>query len=125
MTTHRKIIFILLMLSIASGLVDGYYAHLARITPGPANLLFAFLFTAAAFAWYYFDAKARSYHRRKLLDIAVIVLNIIAIPYYLIRSREKGHRLKSVALFFLLFIFLLGLSNLFANIFLRVLQLRQ
>jgi hypothetical protein len=48
------------------------------------------------FWWYWADSTLRSYRRSPLLNVAVIAVAFAAVPYYLLRSREKGQRLKAV-----------------------------
>lgn len=89
-----------------SGAFDGY--HLARneVAPAPLNLALTFMLGGVSFAWYYFDAAQISYRRSKFLNVAVIFFAPIAIPFYLIRSRPRGSRLKAFCLFLGVFVLL-------------------
>jgi hypothetical protein len=103
-----RLVLVLLFIGVAvSGAFDGY--HLARneATPAPLNLALTFMLGAISFAWYYFDAAQIPYRRPKLLDVAVIFLAPIAVPFYLIRSRPSGSRLKAVGLFLGVFVLLI------------------
>ena len=42
------------------------------------------------------DSTLRSYERSALLNIGVVAVAVIALPYYIIRSREKGQKGKDV-----------------------------
>ena len=98
MNQRRAILFVLFVLALLSGAIDGYRAINARPTSSPLDLIWAFAFGGASFAWYYFDALQVRFKRSKLLDVLVIALAFLAIPYYLFRSRPKGKRLRAVGL---------------------------
>ena len=55
------------------------------------------LFSLLIFWWYWADSTSRSYRRSPLLNVAVIAVGFLAVPYYLLRSREKGQRLNAFA----------------------------
>ena len=55
-----------------------------------------FIGVALIFAWYYIDSTLHSYKRTKLLNIGVVAIAVIAVPYYLVRSREKGQKGKAL-----------------------------
>jgi hypothetical protein len=48
------------------------------------------------FNWYYNDSISHEFKRTKWLNIFMVGLSCFAVPYYLIRSRKKGHKLKSI-----------------------------
>ena len=54
------------------------------------------MFSLIIFTWYYHDSNQRSYQRSALLNIGVVTLAIVAIPYYLIRTRERGQKSKAI-----------------------------
>ena len=49
------------------------------------------------FWWYWSDSKERAYPRSPLLNVAVVAISFVAIPYYLARSRAKGERIRTFA----------------------------
>jgi hypothetical protein len=49
------------------------------------------------FWWYWADSNLRSYRRSPGLNIAVVAVGFLAVPYYLLRSRGKGERLAAFA----------------------------
>ena len=57
-------------------------------------------FSVLTFAWYRFDSDIRGYKRSPLLNVSVVALGLFAVPYYLIRSRERGQRIKAILFFF-------------------------
>jgi hypothetical protein len=54
-------------------------------------------FSLLIFWWYWADSTSRSYRRSPLLNVAVIAVAFVAVPYYLVRSRPRGQRLRAVA----------------------------
>jgi hypothetical protein len=46
--------------------------------------------------WYHFDSSTRGYVRSKWLNAGVLFAAVIAIPYYLIRSRQDGKKIMAL-----------------------------
>jgi hypothetical protein len=90
--------------AILSGMLTAFCA-LKRISPSP--LYFEAAFFPLLFAWYYYDSIDRGFKRTRLMSMGVIVLAIIFLPVYLIRSRSGNQRWLAVLKFFA-FMFLLG-----------------
>ncbi len=65
-----------------------------------------FLIGLLMFAWYVFDSNERSYRRSAFLNLTVIAVPAVGVPYYLFRSR--GLRKGAVA-FGWLFLLTIGL----------------
>lgn len=92
---RQTLVAILVAIACVSA-IDAYFqAHHMR-QPGWWHLTSTLVLSALIFGWYYFDSNDRSYRRSKLLNIAVVALALVAIPYYLVRSREKGQKLKAI-----------------------------
>ncbi|MGD2112797.1 MAG: hypothetical protein PVI50_05375 [Gammaproteobacteria bacterium] len=53
------------------------------------------------FSWYYLDTEERAYRRTPLLNIMVVAVGVVAIPYYLFRSRGATQGLRASGLFLL------------------------
>ena len=53
-------------------------------------------FSVLIFWWYWVDSTLRSYRRSPLLNVAIVAAAFVAIPYYLLRSRQKGQRVVAV-----------------------------
>jgi hypothetical protein len=90
------ILSLLLFLSVLLGAVSAYLeAHHIR---EPLWWYFGstFLVLALIFAWYHMDSTLRSYQRSMLLNIGVVTVAVIALPYYIVRSRDKGQIAKDV-----------------------------
>ena len=52
-----------------------------------ADISFALLSVALIFAWYRMDAVQRGYRRSPFLDVMVVAITILALPYYFFRTR--------------------------------------
>jgi len=92
----RQTLVALLVLIAFFSTVDAYLQanHIQR--PGWWHVISTLSLSVLIFRWYYFDSEVRSFPRSKWLNIAVFALALLAIPYYLVRSREKGQKLKAV-----------------------------
>ena len=55
------------------------------------------------FLWYRFDTDAMNYRRSPLLNVAVVALALVALPYYFFRSRGFTRGLLASAMFLLVF----------------------
>ena len=92
----KKSLALLLILSVVVGVINGYLnAHGLR-EPLWWSAGSTLLFAVFIFAWYYQDSAYRSYQRTPLLNIGVAALAVVAIPYYVVRSRERGQKTKAL-----------------------------
>src|SRR5262245_45945083 len=84
------VIVALAVLSLISGAVDQYFY------PGnefpPTALAFMVVVSFLIFAWYWLDTEQVGYRRSPWLNVGVVGLSIVALPYYFFRSRgaKKG-----------------------------------
>lgn len=91
MTDSKKLLLAALgLLAFLNGAVDQYMSPGAALSP--ADMVFMIAVTIVLFTWYYLDAKQIGYRRSMPLDIAVIAVGLVALPYYFLRSRglKKG-----------------------------------
>lgn len=58
---------------------------------------------ALVFLWFWRDARARGYKASVFLMLAMLVLTVVALPYYLFRSRGLGAGIQALALSILVF----------------------
>jgi CDP-diglyceride synthetase len=75
-----------------------------------ATLMFSFL----SFCWYRLDSEARMYRRTALLNVGIVMFAILAVPYYLVRSRpagQKGRALLRLAGFCALLVVAAGIGG--------------
>ncbi len=81
---------------IALAVVSFTYGAFAQyMHPGisaPSDLIFLIISAALIFFWFSLDAKEIKYKRGYILNVGVIGIAIIALPYYFFRSRgfKKG-----------------------------------
>lgn len=85
--TNRKnwLLVALGILAFLNGAVSQYTAH--GMVLSPSDMVFMLAATVLIFTWYYVDAKQINYRRSPLLDIGIIAICLIALPYYFLRSR--------------------------------------
>lgn len=91
------LILILFMLDAAS---DAYFG--VRKVPVPLwwDAVSIISLIMLILTWYHFDSSAQGYPRSKWLNACVLFVAVIAIPYYLIRSREDGKKIKALVRLF-------------------------
>lgn len=96
--------------SFVTGIAGQYFWPDAQLSG--ADVAFAVLGTFLIFAWYRIDARQRGYRRTAWLDIGVILLAVVAMPYYFFRTRGFKGGLASTGLGLLLMIGTSVLSSL-------------
>ncbi len=74
-----------LLLGFASGAVRQLVAPDQVISP--VDIAFMLVGVFLVFLWYRFDTDLMRYRRSPLLNVAVVALGLIALPYYFLRSR--------------------------------------
>lgn len=109
MPAHPKLALIAL-LALAALHGAGTELYLARNLPPSAafNLFVTFLFVLLCYLWYFWDARNRDFRRTTLHGSLVLLLPPAGVAYYLLRSRERSRRVRSVAKaagFLVLFLF--------------------
>jgi hypothetical protein len=94
--TRQRILIVLLLLMVLDGALDATYAARGLAQPlawsAPLTLGVSFL----SFLWYRIDSDERGYARSRWLNISMIILTIFAVPYYLVRSRPSGRKLRAL-----------------------------
>ncbi len=71
--------------SLVSGAADQYFYPGVQFPP--TALAFAVIWVAMIFAWFRMDSIQVGYKRTPWLNVGVIALGIVALPYYFFRSR--------------------------------------
>ena len=100
------ILALLLAVTLVFGVVDARETALG-IQSGGWAVLSTLMFSFLSFYWYRLDSEARLYRRTALLNVGIVMLAIVAVPYYLVRSRpagQKGRALLRLAGFCLLLV---------------------
>mgnify|MGYP006951121585 CR=1 FL=1 len=80
--------------------ITGQYFYPSLETP-PTTLWFALGGAFLLFAWYRIDAEIVGYRRSLWLNIGVVGLALIALPYYFFRSRGAKRGFAATGLFLL------------------------
>ena len=101
--THMNLKTIVLLalafMSFLSGVVVEYFRY-ARTHFSP-ELWFLSIFVFLIFFWYRLDTDQHAYRRTPLLNVAVVALAVLALPYYFFRSRGIKDGFIASGLFFL------------------------
>jgi hypothetical protein len=105
--TNRMNLYALSLITALSGLFGGHFMarHVSAVLM--ARFAFELMFNFVSFVWYCRDSDARSFIRSRWLSVAMVCVPVLAIPWYLLRSRPKGKRGKAI-LRFVGFLFLLA-----------------
>jgi hypothetical protein len=97
--TARHAVLALLVLTAVYGGIGGCLAAQNADPPKILEVAVGVLMLVLTYVWYYVDAKERKYKRTALLGGAIILFSIVAVPYYLVRSRPAGHKGKALVRF--------------------------
>jgi hypothetical protein len=95
--TKKRILIALLLLMVLNGALDATYGGDPDAGPGAWGLLLGLCISFLTFAWYRYDSDERQYARSRWLNIGILVLTMFALPYYLVRSRPRGQKLRALA----------------------------
>jgi hypothetical protein len=78
----------------------GQYAYSNSPMP-PSDLWLSLVAAFLVFFWYRLDSDQLQYRRSVWLNVGVIALGIVALPYYFFRSRGFKRGMLATLLFFL------------------------
>jgi uncharacterized membrane protein YoaK (UPF0700 family) len=95
MMQPKHVLGALLALALVSGMVDASEAVHGVRTSG-WDVASAVLFSFLNFWWYRLDSDVRLYRRSSMLNVGIIAFGIVAIPYYLARSRPAGQKARAL-----------------------------
>jgi formate-dependent nitrite reductase membrane component NrfD len=88
--TRKQILIAILLVMVLDGAVDASYAASGMSQPPQWSVPLTLCVSFLGFLWYRIDSDERNYKRSRGLNTAMIVLTILAMPYYLLRSRPRG-----------------------------------
>ncbi|MFC0252124.1 hypothetical protein [Massilia consociata] len=94
--TPKNILWALLALMLAAGMSESLYGAVHVRAPTWWMALSSFLMSFLPYYWYRLDSETRLFPRSRWMSTAVVALAPIGIPVYLVRSRPKGARLRSL-----------------------------
>ena len=94
--TARQVLFAYLGTLALYGLLVGL---LQAEPPKAVDLAFTLLLWVLPYVWYYRDAEEQGFARSTAWGTGVILLALVAVPIYLVRSRQPGRKLKALGAF--------------------------
>jgi hypothetical protein len=94
--TSRRALICLFLTIVVYGAFIGYYGADHRDPPKIIDLAGSLGLLVLTYVWYYVDAAERHYQRTGALGAAIILVSVLAVPYYLCRSRAKGEKGKAL-----------------------------
>jgi hypothetical protein len=94
--TPKRILIALLLLMVLVGVIEAPYESAGREPPIGWSLAVTLAFSFLCFAWYRQDSDLRHYKRSRWLNSGMVVLTVVAMPYYLLRSRPRGQKLRAL-----------------------------
>jgi amino acid permease len=86
-----QVLALLVALTLVFGVVDARETTLGVQSNGWA-VLSTLLFSFLCFCWYRLDSDAHRYRRTPLLNVGIVMIAILAVPYYIVRSRPAGQK---------------------------------
>ena len=96
MKPNHILVLLLLYIAALSGMAS--YLDPRRIAePQWSVVVTSIMGPLLVFWWYWADSTSRSYRRSPLLNVSIVAVGFLAVPYYLPRSRERGRRLLAFA----------------------------
>jgi hypothetical protein len=98
MKNAKLLVFLALMLT---ALVSGFARQLLppNEVVDPSDIPFMLLGVFLLFLWFRLDSDERSYRRSALLNVGVIALAVVVLPYYFFRTRGFARGLATSVLF--------------------------
>jgi hypothetical protein len=93
----RRLLWALLALSALIGATTAWFEARGTSEPPLWTATYNVAFGALTFGWVYVDSQHVGYRRSPLLNLGIVLLAFVAVPYYLLRSRPAGARLRALA----------------------------
>lgn len=94
------VLLLLALAALLAGLLDPLFAT-ASADWRWFSMLLSLVCAVLVFTWYYLDSGERDYPRTPLLNMMVVAVGLVAIPYYLFRSRGMRRGLRAFGMFLL------------------------
>ena len=96
--TPRHVLVALFGLTVIAGLADARQ-EISGVASPTWSIVSTLAFSFLCFYWYRLDSLARGYRPSVWLNVGVVALAIVAVPYYLVRSRPAGARARALLRF--------------------------
>jgi peptidoglycan/LPS O-acetylase OafA/YrhL len=94
--TRKQILIAILLVMVLDGIVDASYAAKGMSQPPQWSVPLTLCVSFLGFLWYRIDSDERKYKRSLGLNMAMIALTMVAMPYYLLRSRPRGEKMRAL-----------------------------
>lgn len=94
--SQKRILIFILLLMVLDGFIDATYAAHGFDQPLAWSLPLTLVFSFLTFLWYRRDSDQHSYRRSRWLNVGIIALSPVVLPYYLLRSRPHGQKLRAL-----------------------------
>ena len=85
MSSKSIVLIVLACVSFLAGVIDQYFYPDNPFPPTAPAYTFISIFLV--FLWYRLDSDKIGYRRSPWLNLSIVVLTIVALPYYFFRSR--------------------------------------
>jgi hypothetical protein len=94
--SQKRILIFILLLMVLDGFIDATYATHGFDQPLAWSLPLTLVFSFLTFLWYRRDSDQCNYRRSRWLNVGIIALSPVVLPYYLLRSRPHGQKLRAL-----------------------------
>jgi peptidoglycan/LPS O-acetylase OafA/YrhL len=94
--TQKRILIAMLLVMVLDGFVDATYGANGLDQPAAWSIPLTLCFSFLTFLWYRHDSDRAGYARSRGLNIAIILATPVSVPYYLLRSRPEGSKLRAL-----------------------------
>lgn len=92
----KQALIALLFTAVLGGALNGFASSRHSAEPLVWTYAIDLASSFLCFVWYCRDGDARSFIRSRWLSVAMVTMNVLAIPYYLWRSRARGQRWRAI-----------------------------
>lgn len=96
-SNNRRVVIHSLTLAAAFGILEGVLG-IEDTTPLPLEFAELLVLNLMIFYWFIHDRNARGHRHSKFFNFCIVAFGLLAIAYYLLRSRGFPAGLKSIAL---------------------------
>ena len=96
-----NLIFGALLVVLYPGLTDAATAQatVEALRGSSLNVLYQLATLVACFAWLHFDSRQLDIRRPWWLNVGIVLITSIFVPYYLYKTRPAGHRGQAILSF--------------------------
>lgn len=96
-----NLVFGALLVVFYPGLTDASTAHATvdALRGSPLNIVYQLATLAACFAWLHFDSRQLDIRRPWWLNVGIVLITSLFVPYYLFKTRPAGQRGQAILSF--------------------------